>query len=208
MTGGSELLLLKQRLQRLWVFSPERLWLFSIRLSDRGHWMIAFWLKQLNSLVYRNSLSPGASVSPDVVLAHNSIGTVVSGNIVIGRGVKIFQNVTLTAGRPERSEAPTADARDGSSTATSQPPVPVRSRIVIEDHVRIGASSVIIAPRGRTLRVGRGARIGAGTVVTKDVPPGATVVGQAPRVILPDEAAGCSGAQRSEVGGSGSRGEA
>ena len=189
MSDGSGLLLLKQRLRKLWVFSPERLWLFSIRLSDRGYWMIAFWIKQLNSLVYHNSLSPGASVNPDVVLVHNSMGTVVSSNITIGRGVKIFQNVTLTAGRPERLGASTSTTPNGSPATASQPPAPVRSRIVIEDYVRIGANSVIIAPRGRTLRVGRGARIGAGTVITEDVPPDAMVVGQAPRMILPDEVA-------------------
>jgi serine acetyltransferase len=41
---------------------------------------------------------------------------------------------------------------------------------------------VIITPRDKSLRIGRGARIGAGTVITQDVPPGATVVSQPPRV--------------------------
>ena len=48
----------------------------------------------------------------------------------------------------------------------------------------IGANSVVIPPRGRTLRIGRGAKIGAGTVVTEDVPAGATAVGQPPRLLL------------------------
>lgn len=49
--------------------------------------------------------------------------------------------------------------------------------------MKIGANAVIIAPRGGSLRIGRGARIGAGTVVTHDVPPGATVVAPSARVL-------------------------
>jgi serine acetyltransferase len=52
--------------------------------------------------------------------------------------------------------------------------------------VRIGANSVIISPYEASLRIGRGARIGAGAVVSRDIPPGATVVSPPPRVLLPD----------------------
>ena len=44
---------------------------------------------------------------------------------------------------------------------------------VIEDDVSIGANATILPG----LRLGRGCVVGAGTVVTKDVPPGITVVG-------------------------------
>ncbi|HYB24594.1 MAG TPA: DapH/DapD/GlmU-related protein, partial [Solirubrobacteraceae bacterium] len=57
------------------------------------------------------------------------------------------------------------------------------SRIIIEDDVKIGANAVVIAPRGCTIRIGRGARIGAGTVVTKDVPAGRTIVGPPARLL-------------------------
>ena len=43
----------------------------------------------------------------------------------------------------------------------------------VEDGVAIGSGAVIIGP----LRIGRGALIGAGAVVTRDVPAGATVAG-------------------------------
>jgi serine O-acetyltransferase len=187
---------LKGRLRRLWV-SPERLWLTANALFEREHWLLAFCLKQLNSFLYHNSLAPGASVSPDVFLGHNSMGIVISPNVEIGKRVTIWHNVTLTAGRPEKRAtkgAPSsgADGRAGAGTDAELGP---RSRIIIEDGVRIGANAVVIAPRASTLRVGKGARIGAGTVVTSDVPPGATVVGATPRVISGDPQAADADAQ-------------
>lgn len=50
--------------------------------------------------------------------------------------------------------------------------------------MRVGANSVIISPKGGSLTIGRGARIGAGALVVKDVPPGATVVSEPSRMIL------------------------
>jgi serine O-acetyltransferase len=161
---------LRQRLTRLWLFSPERLWLLSIALNRRGHWRLAFAVKQLNTILYHNSLAAGASVAPDVLLGHYGHGIVVGANVEIGRRVKIWHNVTLTAGR--RAPAETAH------------PVGPPAKLIIEDGVRIGANAVVIAPRGRELRIGRGARIGAGVVVTKDVPARATVVTAPPRVLL------------------------
>jgi serine acetyltransferase len=160
---------------RLWLFSPERLWLLSIALQRRGHWIAAFSLKQLNTVLYHNSLAPGASVSPDIVLGHYSHGIVVNTNVTIGRRVKIWHNVTLTAGRISRR------GEDRSSGP--------QARIIIEDDVKIGTNVVVIAPRGEALRVGRGARLGAGAIVTQDVPAGATVVSPPARVLL-REAAG------------------
>ena len=165
-----QLAALRRRLTKLWVMSPEKLWLASIALRERGHWQIAFWLKQLNTLLYHNSLAPGATVSPDVLLGHYSHGIVINSNVVIGRRVKIWHNVTLTAGRTSR----------GDERSATGP----RAQIIVEDDVSIGTNAVVIAPRGATLRIGSGARIGAGTVVTSDVPAGATVVAAPARMLL------------------------
>ena len=165
--------LLKLRLERLWLISPERLWLLSIALQRRGHWRIAFAVKQLNTILYHNSLAPGATVANDITLGHYSHGIVVNRNVQIGRRVKIWHNVTLTAGRPARREGVR--------------PVGPRARIIVEDGVKIGTNAVVIAPRGQSVRIGRGARIGAGAIVTEDVPPGATVVSPRSRVLLASE---------------------
>jgi serine O-acetyltransferase len=172
----------KRSLSRFWVFSPEKLWLLSIGLWRDGHWAMAFALKQLNSLLYHNSLAPGANVSPDVYLGHNSLGIVVSKNVTIGRHVAIWQNVTLTAGRPERDASAAPSERESPSAEPVR-----RSHIIVEDHVAIGANVVVIPRRGRTLRIGWGAQIGAGVVLTDDVPPRAVVYSNPPRVLLREE---------------------
>jgi serine O-acetyltransferase len=144
---------------------PERLWLLSIALQQRGHRRLAVFVKNVNSAIYHNSLPPGATVSPDVKLGHHGFGTVVHTNVVIGRRVKIWHNVTIAM-------------RAGSKSPY---------RIIIEDDVKIGANSVVISPFRRDLRIGRGARIGAGAVVSRDVAPGSTVLSAPPQVIERDD---------------------
>ncbi len=142
--------------------TPERLWRLSALLRRRGHRRLALLVKKLNSVIYHNSLAPGAQFSPDIRFGHHGFGTVVHSNVEIGRRVRIWHNVTIAVHAP-----------------TGSP-----NKIVIGDDVGIGANSVIIAPAGRSIRIGHGARIGAGAVVAGDVPDGATVI-SAPSRVLP-----------------------
>ena len=57
---------------------------------------------------------------------------------------------------------------------------------VLEDDVELGAYAQILGG----VRVGKGAKVGAMSVVLQDVPPGATAVGIPARIILPKESAG------------------
>jgi|SRR5271166_528597 len=150
--------------------SPERLWLLSIAVRKRGHKRLALWIKKLNSVLYHNSLAPGASVSPDIRFGHHGFGTMVHSNVVIGRRVWIWHNVTIAV---------------RSRSAWKSP----HGRIIIEDDVSIGANAVVISPLEGSLRIGQGARIGAGAIVTQDVPAGATVVSVPARVLQREQVA-------------------
>ena len=92
----------------------------------------------------------------DLRLPH-PYGITISSASSVGRGCVIDQNVTIG----------TADG-DGRSPT-------------IEDGVVIGANAVLLGP----ITVGEGATIGAGAVVVRDVPAGATVVGNPARIVAP-----------------------
>lgn len=148
--------------------TPERLWRISAALRRRGFRRLALFVKKVNSLIYHNSLAPGVQFSPDIRFGHHGFGTMIHANVVIGRRVKIWHNVTLAV---------------QASTGAPQ-------KIIVEDDVIIGANAVVVTPRNGSVRIGEGARIGAGAVVTKDVPAGATVVGAPVRVIVRGEDGG------------------
>jgi len=86
---------------------------------------------------------------PKTVFLPHPMGIVIHRNTRLGDDVVIGHQVTL-GGRDLTNAAPN-----------------------VEDGVYIGAGAKILGG----VRIGRGATIGANAVVTKDVPPGATVVG-------------------------------
>jgi serine O-acetyltransferase len=145
--------------------SPQRLWRLSAALRRKRLLRLAFLVKKVNSAIYHNSLPPGVDFSPDVWFGHHGFGTIIHSNVTIGRKVRIWQNVLITV-----------HAEVGAT-----------ERVIVEDDVHIGAHTVIIAPRGRSVTIGRGARIGAGALINSDIPPGATVVSEPSRVLAPRE---------------------
>jgi serine O-acetyltransferase len=128
--------------------SARRLWLLSVAVYRSGHPRLARIVKNINSILYHNSLSEEVVLSPDVTLGHHGIGTVVHPKVEVGSNVRIFQNVTMAVRPPT-----------GPGT------------IVIEGNAVVGANAVIMTPSNKSVRIGFGSRVGAGSVVTHDVPP-------------------------------------
>jgi bifunctional UDP-N-acetylglucosamine pyrophosphorylase/glucosamine-1-phosphate N-acetyltransferase len=67
----------------------------------------------------------------------------------------------------------------GAGTITANYDGVGKNPTVIEDGAFIGVDTMLVSP----VRVGRGAKTGAGAVVTRDVPPGATAVGMPARML-------------------------
>jgi bifunctional UDP-N-acetylglucosamine pyrophosphorylase/glucosamine-1-phosphate N-acetyltransferase len=67
------------------------------------------------------------------------------------------------------------DVNIGAGTITCNYDGFKKHRTIIEDGVFVGSNTALVAP----VRVGRGAVLGAGTTVTKDIPPHALAVGRA-----------------------------
>jgi bifunctional UDP-N-acetylglucosamine pyrophosphorylase/glucosamine-1-phosphate N-acetyltransferase len=71
------------------------------------------------------------------------------------------------------------DANIGAGTITANFDGVHKNRTVIGDGAFVGVDTMLVAP----VKLGKGARTGAGSVVTKDVPEGATAIGVPARVI-------------------------
>lgn len=103
-------------------------------------------------------------------------------NVRIGKRVVISYNVTVADSdfHPRDPELRKLDAiANAPQGDKSLRPAITSKPVIIEDNVWIGIGAIIL----KGVRLGRGARIGAGAVVTKDVPEGVTVVGNPARVL-------------------------
>lgn len=92
------------------------------------------------------------------VTVHSSVGVHIGSHVMIADYAAVYDTDfhELTPGQPVREEA-----------------------VVIEDDVWIGRGAVVLPGT----RIGRGAVVGAGAVVTHDVPPHALVAGNPARVV-------------------------
>lgn len=121
------------------------------------------------------------SVQPWTVRAAN---VVVMDEVQLGKGAILSPFVTLTSnirvGQHFQANLYSYVEHDCEigNYVTFAPGVHCNGNIVIEDHAYIGTGAVLKQGRpGRPLVIGQGAVVGMGAVVTKDVPPGLTVVG-------------------------------
>lgn len=86
---------------------------------------------------------------------YHGVGIVINDHAVLGDDVSIRQGTTI------------GNAQDGGACPR------------VGDRVELGASCILIGG----ITIGDDARVGAGAVVTKDVPAGATAIGMAARVV-------------------------
>jgi bifunctional UDP-N-acetylglucosamine pyrophosphorylase / glucosamine-1-phosphate N-acetyltransferase len=74
-----------------------------------------------------------------------------------------------------------SDVNIGAGTITCNYDGVRKHKTVLEDGVFIGSDTQLVAP----VRVGRGAYVGAGSTITKDVPPDALALSRTPQKIIP-----------------------
>lgn len=119
-------------------------------LHVHRYFLIARMLSALTRFFTGIEIHPGATIGYGVFIDHGS-GVVIGETAVIGNNVIIYQGVTLGGtGKDKGKRHPT-----------------------IEDNVMICSGAKVLGP----FTVGNGAKIGAGSIVLNEVPPGATVVG-------------------------------
>lgn len=135
--------------------NPVRLWAISRAWHAKGWRLRARALKAVNHQVFHAILPPEAEVGKNLDLGHHASGVVIHPNVTIGNNVHIWHGVTLAVAAPIGSEF----------------------RLTIEDDVTIGAGSVVITRERQSMTIGKGSFIGAGSVVTRDVPEGLVVAG-------------------------------
>jgi serine O-acetyltransferase len=137
------------------MFNPSFLWWLSCQLYKKKLVFVARLIKAINFIVFHAVLPYQAEIEKDIELAHFGLGIVVHPNVKIGRGVKIYHNVTLAT-----------------ETWIGSP-----YKIIIDNNVIIGAGASIIGRGDQNLNIGSNAIIGASAVVTRDIQQGETVVG-------------------------------
>lgn len=130
--------------------------LFRKRERTQNKWLRSLCTLRLGRLAQKHGgyVGPGAVIKEIPSLPHGLHGVYISRYAVIGAGCRIYQNVTI-------GEVDGAAPRIG-------------------DRCLIGAGAVLVGD----IRIGDRVKIGAGAVVPFDVPDGATVVAQPPRVLI------------------------
>lgn len=125
-------------------------------LWKTGRKVLALWFSQRASMVFGPDIHPAANIGAGLFLDHGA-GIVIGETSIVEDDVTIMQNVTL----------------GGTGKVHGDRHPKIRQGVVI------GAGAKIIG----NIEIGAFSKVGAGSVVLKDVPMGCTVVGVPARVV-------------------------
>lgn len=120
------------------------------KLYLKKHYFLARWISQRAVRKTGIEIHPGATIGKGLFIDHGS-GVIIGETAIVGDNVTLYQGVTLGG--------------TGKETGKRHP--------TIQDNVMISAGAKIIG----SFTVGENSKIGAGSVVLKEVPPNSTVVG-------------------------------
>jgi len=160
----------KSRLEVFLCYSGlHAVWFYHINhwLWNHGFLLLARWLSQVARFLTGIEIHPGAKIGRRLFIDHGN-GVVIGETAIVGDDVTMYQGVTLGGtGKEHGKRHPT-----------------------IEDNVVIGGGAKVLG----NITVGRNCRIGAGSVIVRNVPEDSTVVGvpghivfrQGKRVVITD----------------------
>lgn len=134
--------------------------ILSYRLAHKlylgKHYFLARWISQRAARKTGIEIHPGAQIGKGLFIDHGS-GVIIGETTVIGNNVTLYQGVTLGGtGKEKGKRHPT-----------------------LEDNVLVSAGAKILG----SFTIGENSKIGAGSVVLKEVPPNCTVVGVPGRIV-------------------------
>ena len=137
------------------------IWMYRIAhwFWTRQFYLIGRWVSHLARWLTGIEIHPGAQIGPGFFIDHG-MGVVIGETAEIGEFVALYHGVTL-GGVSWRKE---------------------KRHPTIGDHVVVGVGAKILGP----ITVGDHSRIGANSVVVKDVPPNSVVVGVPGRITSQD----------------------
>ncbi len=126
------------------------------KLYEKKHFFLARWISQKGARKTGIEIHPGAQIGKGFFIDHGN-GVIIGETAIIGDNVTLYQGVTLGGtGKEHGKRHPT-----------------------IGNNVMISTGAKILG----SFTIGDNSKIGAGSVVLKEVPPDSTVVGVPGRVV-------------------------
>ncbi len=130
------------------------------KLYTKKHYFLARWISQRAVRKTGIEIHPGAKIGKGLFIDHGS-GVIIGETAELGNNVTLYQGVTLGGtGKEKGKRHPT-----------------------LEDNVMVSAGAKILG----SFTIGENSKIGAGSVVLKEVPPNCTVVGVPGRIVKKDD---------------------